>query len=438
MAQHVFKGTTAPTFAPTEVGQHYIDTVSGATYVSSGTNSSADWKPSSTVTNEQLQDVIGPMFDNTASAPISTVYDDVNNRVVTSIDQAQIDHTQILNRGTNTHAQIDSHISATNNPHGVTKAQVGLSLADNTSDLSKPISTATQAALNGKANISHTHSMADLTQSGATLGQYITWNGTNWVPTTPSTAGFQVTSEKNQANGYCGLDSNIRIPFDNNTSALTLAKTRYSVIDHFIGSSVSGTLGWAQSVSGTSASVNLGYVPTNGNFLGVWSMDTGSTATGRAGIQLQASAQNLGTIQFDFEWRVFIVNRFDSSQDGYMIFGLGDLMTGEPTDGIYFMHRFADNGTQWICKTASNSVRTSINTANTISTNTWFRLRVRGDSSQVYFFIDDLLVAQTGSNIPNGNARVTGQIANLIKTVGTTQIEVAMDYFAQDIYLGAM
>jgi hypothetical protein len=30
---------------------------------------------------------------------------------------------------------------------------------------------------------SHTHALSDLTQSGASSGQYISWNGTNWVPT---------------------------------------------------------------------------------------------------------------------------------------------------------------------------------------------------------------------------------------------------------------
>lgn len=58
------------------------------------------------------------------------------------------DHTLLTNIGTNTHAQIDTHIANTSNPHSVTKAQVGLSNVDNTSDANKPVSTA-QATANG-------------------------------------------------------------------------------------------------------------------------------------------------------------------------------------------------------------------------------------------------------------------------------------------------
>lgn len=47
------------------------------------------------------------------------------------------------------------------------KADVGLSNVDNTSDSDKPISTATQTALNGKANTSHTHVAADVTDFSA-------------------------------------------------------------------------------------------------------------------------------------------------------------------------------------------------------------------------------------------------------------------------------
>ena len=62
-------------------------------------------------------------------------------------------HNSLQNVGTNTHAQIDAHIAnVTTNPHSVTKTQVGLPNADNTSDADKPVSTAAQSALDGKVD----------------------------------------------------------------------------------------------------------------------------------------------------------------------------------------------------------------------------------------------------------------------------------------------
>lgn len=55
-------------------------------------------------------------------------------------------------RGKALETSVNNHISDTNNPHGVTKEQVGLGNVDNTSDLNKPISTATQSALNNKVD----------------------------------------------------------------------------------------------------------------------------------------------------------------------------------------------------------------------------------------------------------------------------------------------
>lgn len=49
---------------------------------------------------------------------------------------------------------LETHINNKSNPHEVNKAQVGLSEVDNTSDANKPISTATQNALNSKFNAS--------------------------------------------------------------------------------------------------------------------------------------------------------------------------------------------------------------------------------------------------------------------------------------------
>lgn len=51
---------------------------------------------------------------------------------------------------------IDAHANRTDNPHNVTKAQVGLSNVDNTSDMDKPVSTAQAAADTAVANAAAT------------------------------------------------------------------------------------------------------------------------------------------------------------------------------------------------------------------------------------------------------------------------------------------
>jgi hypothetical protein len=59
--------------------------------------------------------------------------------------------------------ELDTHASNMDNPHGVTKEQIGLENVDNTSDLDKPISYAVQSALIVKANSWHTHDASNIT-----------------------------------------------------------------------------------------------------------------------------------------------------------------------------------------------------------------------------------------------------------------------------------
>jgi hypothetical protein len=93
----------------------------------------------------KLKDILTSLFTTTEN--IDTRVTDIENSGV-----GISDHTQLTNIGVNTHAQVDTHISSTNNPHSVTKTQVGLSNVDNTSDLNKPLSTAEIDALALKLN----------------------------------------------------------------------------------------------------------------------------------------------------------------------------------------------------------------------------------------------------------------------------------------------
>lgn len=64
----------------------------------------------------------------------------VNTKITESETQASTEYASITD--------FEDHLNNSNNPHAVTKAQIGLGNVDDTSDLDKPISTATQNALN--------------------------------------------------------------------------------------------------------------------------------------------------------------------------------------------------------------------------------------------------------------------------------------------------
>jgi uncharacterized protein (TIGR02145 family) len=98
--------------------------------------------------------------------------------------------------GLNAKAPINNPIF-TGTVSGITQAMVGLPNVDNTSDVNKSISTATQTALNLKLNISDTAAMLlnyrnngnGLPTSGNSLGDMLYWNGSAWVKLSAGSTG---------------------------------------------------------------------------------------------------------------------------------------------------------------------------------------------------------------------------------------------------------
>lgn len=85
---------------------------------------------------------------STSTASVNSVNGQTATVVLTATDVG----ADPLGSATSVQTNLNTHTALTNNPHSVTKAQVGLANADNTSDANKPVSTATQAALDLKAN----------------------------------------------------------------------------------------------------------------------------------------------------------------------------------------------------------------------------------------------------------------------------------------------
>jgi hypothetical protein len=121
------------------------------------------------------------------ASQINIEHENVTKTIQSAVDDIESELTQ-------TQQDLSGHLINFGNPHLVTKTQVGLGNVDNTSDLNKPISTATQTALNNKSNVGHLHPISEVTGLQTALDSKIP------------------LSQKGSAGGVATLDGNSKLP----------------------------------------------------------------------------------------------------------------------------------------------------------------------------------------------------------------------------------
>jgi hypothetical protein len=131
-------------------------------------------------------------FNNIPSGMNAIDVQDAIDELQLRIDTSETDIDTLETSKEPANANIQSHIASTSNPHAVTKSQVGLSNADNTSDTDKPVSTsqaAADAAILSAAEIfsaNPSNITQDATHRFVSDGQITTWNakqdGFGYVP----------------------------------------------------------------------------------------------------------------------------------------------------------------------------------------------------------------------------------------------------------------
>ena len=192
--------TYAPIASPTFTG-----TVAGITKTMVGLanvdNTSDANKPVSTDTQAALDlkaDLDSPTFTGTVSGITKSMVGlgNVDNtadadKPISSATQTALDAKLASSTAASTYAPIDSP-TFTGTVAGVTKAHVGLENVDNTSDANKPVSTATQSALDLKANLAGPTLTGTTTTSDLVVNGDFTVNGTNF-----SASATSITIEDN-------------------------------------------------------------------------------------------------------------------------------------------------------------------------------------------------------------------------------------------------
>lgn len=104
-------------------------------------------------------------------------------------------------------SNLNNHISDYKNPHKVTKAQVGLSDVDNTSDADKPVSNATQTELDKKANQTQVNQLQQTVTNLQSTIQQLQRQVTN-MSTTIESVQNNITNMQTTINTLPTVDSN--------------------------------------------------------------------------------------------------------------------------------------------------------------------------------------------------------------------------------------
>lgn len=120
------------------------------------------------ITNDEVVNTYKELIDYAAThnSEFVTLVGEVDNisKHIGEVESDFVDYqTEVEERFTETDTTINNHATNIDNPHGVTKEQIGLANVDDTSDIEKPISYATQEALDGKAAAEHEHNINDIT-----------------------------------------------------------------------------------------------------------------------------------------------------------------------------------------------------------------------------------------------------------------------------------
>lgn len=136
-------------------------------YINSQNTTSSNLNQSLTETREDLSDHIKDYGNPHRVTKDQVGLGNVNNtsdadKPISLAVQDKLNEINIELSKKSTNDALNEHLRDNTNPHNVTKEQVGLGNVDNTSDTNKPISLATQIALDKKSDVGHKHVMSDI------------------------------------------------------------------------------------------------------------------------------------------------------------------------------------------------------------------------------------------------------------------------------------
>lgn len=179
------------------------------------------------LTNAETQEVLGTFDFDEVTGTVQQVGTEIDAELFQSIADDLAANVKAIEA---VDQKADTHIADKQNPHGVTKTQVGLGNVDNTSDVNKPVSTAqataianakkagTDAQNTAEAHIARTDNPHSVTKEQVGLGNV---NNTSDANKPVSTAQAEAIADAKQAGTYAQSIANSHIERVDNPHAVT-------------------------------------------------------------------------------------------------------------------------------------------------------------------------------------------------------------------------
>jgi hypothetical protein len=180
---------------------------------------------------------------------------------------------------------------------------------------------------------------------------------------------------------------------------------------------------------------------TNGR-IGLISLSTGTTATGRQNMWRGMSATTQSEIsygggQMEIVGLVMFPNLSTSTDEFNAFFGFGG-NPGNPTvnGSVLIGYDRANTGDFWVVRNADGGGPTSTTTSVAVVANQWYKLRivVNAAATQVDYYIDGTLVATHTTHVPT-SANTVAPAFSINKTVGTTSRKIMIDAYYEKFKL---
>lgn len=202
----------------------------------------------------------------------------------------------------------------------------------------------------------------------------------------------------------------------------------FELINHYMANGTQGEQEWftGASSSGTAA---LDTAAGEAGKYGVLLFNTSTGATAKCYSssnnpgQILVGAGGMGiTVEQHFK-----INDLSSATEQYVVrMGMHDGLTGSTvTDGIYIEYASSDS-VNWQYCTAAAGTR-SVNASSKVVTTGWHTttIKINAAGDTISYYVDGELIGSETTNIPTDQLGITAQ---LIKTAGTTDRQIDLDY----------